>query len=478
MPGLAARLEQTRCRLAARRHRTDHLSRSAAARGGRSRPRGRSGCPRARQQRPPRSCVRRCRANGAAGGCPAPAPAARRRTRCAAQRNVGPTGRPKRSDNPSKYPSVLHLWSGDNIRCAVTKIDERGVTLVDRRGRRHVRPQRPTDGAGTGCRRRRAGDLENQARTSADDPAHAAGQPADAFDPLDQVATISAAGWWRWTICNSKWRSGWSRKPFLAPPWPASSGCIRTRPRRRPRPPPTPRRSDPAAGPRPRRQAPDDVRRKLCRSDHLRPQRRARTMPGRHQWNRSIVSRLGGRSGRRRFALPSMEAARRPRSDRCLGRRRARTPAPLRRWSASRPPISRSAWSAASDFAGTIIAARSSCSTFGLPGAGPACRRCRRSTKSLRNLPLRTSAWWRSIFRKRPTRSSKRSTSCSSETTVGLDTDGAVAKKYGATAIPQTVIVGRDGNVARVFVGGGPQFDEQLRSAVQSVVTGKPETAE
>jgi thiol-disulfide isomerase/thioredoxin len=64
------------------------------------------------------------------------------------------------------------------------------------------------------------------------------------------------------------------------------------------------------------------------------------------------------------------------------------------------------------------------------------------------------------------------------ETKVGLDTDGSVAKKYGTTAIPQTVIVGRDGNVARVFVGGGSRFDESLRSALQSVVTGKPEATE
>jgi len=64
------------------------------------------------------------------------------------------------------------------------------------------------------------------------------------------------------------------------------------------------------------------------------------------------------------------------------------------------------------------------------------------------------------------------------KTTVGLDVDGAVAKKYGATAIPQTVIIGRDGNVARVFVGGSSQFDDQLRSALQSVLSGKPETTE
>ena len=34
------------------------------------------------------------------------------------------------SESASKYPSVLHLRSGDNIRCKVTKIDEHGVTMT------------------------------------------------------------------------------------------------------------------------------------------------------------------------------------------------------------------------------------------------------------------------------------------------------------------------------------------------------------
>ena len=38
---------------------------------------------------------------------------------------------------------------------------------------------------------------------------------------------------------------------------------------------------------------------------------------------------------------------------------------------------------------------------------------------------------------------------------VALDRDGRVAERYGATAIPQTVIVDREGKVARLFVGGG-----------------------
>ncbi len=55
--------------------------------------------------------------------------------------------------------------------------------------------------------------------------------------------------------------------------------------------------------------------------------------------------------------------------------------------------------------------------------------------------------------------------------TVVLDRDGLVAEKYGATAIPQTVVIDRDGKVARLFVGGGPRFDETLRQALQSLLS-------
>ncbi|QDT46115.1 Thiol-disulfide oxidoreductase ResA [Symmachiella dynata] len=57
--------------------------------------------------------------------------------------------------------------------------------------------------------------------------------------------------------------------------------------------------------------------------------------------------------------------------------------------------------------------------------------------------------------------------------TVALDQDGAVADKYSATSIPQTVIIDRDGKIARLFIGGGPQFGEQLRKALQEVISGK-----
>ena len=62
-------------------------------------------------------------------------------------------------------------------------------------------------------------------------------------------------------------------------------------------------------------------------------------------------------------------------------------------------------------------------------------------------------------------------------TIVALDSNGRVAEKYGATSIPQTVIIDRSGKVARLFVGGGPRFGDQLRTALQAVLSAKPETS-
>lgn len=56
--------------------------------------------------------------------------------------------------------------------------------------------------------------------------------------------------------------------------------------------------------------------------------------------------------------------------------------------------------------------------------------------------------------------------------TVALDRDGSVADKYKAVAIPQTVIIGRDGKVARLFVGGGPHLEAQLKEAITAVLGG------
>ena len=57
--------------------------------------------------------------------------------------------------------------------------------------------------------------------------------------------------------------------------------------------------------------------------------------------------------------------------------------------------------------------------------------------------------------------------------TVAMDIDGVAATKYQATAIPQTVIIDREGKVARLFVGGGPKLADQLREALREVLTGQ-----
>src|SRR6185436_21014538 len=58
------------------------------------------------------------------------------------------------------------------------------------------------------------------------------------------------------------------------------------------------------------------------------------------------------------------------------------------------------------------------------------------------------------------------------ETSIALDKDGRVAERYGATSIPQTVIIDGEGRIARLFVGGGARFDEQLRQALRTVLVG------
>jgi peroxiredoxin len=52
---------------------------------------------------------------------------------------------------------------------------------------------------------------------------------------------------------------------------------------------------------------------------------------------------------------------------------------------------------------------------------------------------------------------------------VALDSEGLIGERYGAITIPLTVIIDRDGNVARVFSGGGATFGERLRTALGQV---------
>jgi hypothetical protein len=56
---------------------------------------------------------------------------------------------------------------------------------------------------------------------------------------------------------------------------------------------------------------------------------------------------------------------------------------------------------------------------------------------------------------------------------VALDRDGSIAERYGAAAIPQTVVIDRQGIVTRLFVGGGPHLGDQLREAIKDALAGK-----
>lgn len=51
-----------------------------------------------------------------------------------------------------------------------------------------------------------------------------------------------------------------------------------------------------------------------------------------------------------------------------------------------------------------------------------------------------------------------------------LDTDGKVAQNYKANAIPETIVVGKDGIVQKVFVGAGPNTEQQLKAAVETAM--------
>jgi thiol-disulfide isomerase/thioredoxin len=51
-----------------------------------------------------------------------------------------------------------------------------------------------------------------------------------------------------------------------------------------------------------------------------------------------------------------------------------------------------------------------------------------------------------------------------------LDTQGKVAMEYKANAIPQTVVVAKDGTVKKVFVGFGPDTEKNLRQVVEEAM--------
>lgn len=54
--------------------------------------------------------------------------------------------------------------------------------------------------------------------------------------------------------------------------------------------------------------------------------------------------------------------------------------------------------------------------------------------------------------------------------TVALDVDGALAEHYQVTAIPHTVVVDAQGNVAQLFVGAAPGMRDELRATLESLL--------
>jgi len=60
------------------------------------------------------------------------------------------------------------------------------------------------------------------------------------------------------------------------------------------------------------------------------------------------------------------------------------------------------------------------------------------------------------------------------ELPVALDRDGAIASRYGVSAIPQTLIIDKEGKVVRHFVGGGPHFAKDLDDALHGITTTPP----
>ena len=61
---------------------------------------------------------------------------------------------------------------------------------------------------------------------------------------------------------------------------------------------------------------------------------------------------------------------------------------------------------------------------------------------------------------------------------VGLDTEGKVAELYQVRGIPQTVIVGKDGNVAEVHVGFSPDLKESFTKELNDILAGTKSTKE
>jgi thiol-disulfide isomerase/thioredoxin len=56
---------------------------------------------------------------------------------------------------------------------------------------------------------------------------------------------------------------------------------------------------------------------------------------------------------------------------------------------------------------------------------------------------------------------------------VALDKDGLVAEKYQANAIPQTVVIDREGKIARLYIGGSGDLEDRLKEAIKATLSGE-----
>jgi peroxiredoxin len=55
-----------------------------------------------------------------------------------------------------------------------------------------------------------------------------------------------------------------------------------------------------------------------------------------------------------------------------------------------------------------------------------------------------------------------------------LDPQGELAQKFHITAIPETVVIGKDGLVKKIFIGNSSQSMEELRAAVNAALQEYP----
>jgi peroxiredoxin len=61
------------------------------------------------------------------------------------------------------------------------------------------------------------------------------------------------------------------------------------------------------------------------------------------------------------------------------------------------------------------------------------------------------------------------------KTRIALDKTGTIAAQFGATELPQTVVIDRQGRVAKVLVGGGVEFRTELREVLRAISVGDAE---